>query len=104
MPIQKRLAAIEKNIAEINPKTDVRIRLMGIVIGKSDNTVVLDDGSDKVDISFNESIDYLKIGQKIRVITRVMPSINGFECIGECIQNLDDFDISLYRKVKNLRL
>jgi len=102
MPIQKRLPAKERIIAEINPRNDIRVRITGMVIGKFNNTLVIDDGSKEVEITFNESIGYLNVGQLIRVIARVMPSSDGFQCIGECIQNLDDFDINLYKKAKTL--
>ena len=98
----KRLPAIERRISEINPKVDVRVRIVGTVLGNSDNTIVIDDGSGKTEIYFNSPVDYIKCGQTIRVMTRIMPLIDGFECRGECIQNLESFDVSLYKDVMKI--
>jgi len=99
--IRRRLVAIEKKIDEIQPETDVRVRLIGIVIDASPNSVVIDDGSGKIEIFFeNEPI--VRQGQLIRVITRILPLIDGFECRGEAIQTLDGFNIDLYKKAKEI--
>jgi len=99
--IRRRLPAIERKITEIHPEMDVRVKLMGTVIDFSSNSIVLDDGSGKVEIFFEKG-PLVQKGQLIKVITRVLPLIDGFECRGECIQNLDDFDIDLYKKAKDL--
>jgi len=41
-------------------------------------------------------------GQFIRVITRILPLIDGFECRGEAIQVLDGFNLDLYKKAKKI--
>ena len=100
--LKRRLPAVERNIKEINPETDVRARLLGTVIDKSANSIVLDDGTGKVEILFAET-PYAEQGQMVRVVTRVMPLIDGFECRGETIQVLeDDFDINLYKKTRSM--
>jgi hypothetical protein len=99
--VRRRLPAIEKKIIEIQPEVDVRIRLMGTVIDTSPNSVVVDDGSGKAEVYFEEE-PHIREGQFIRVITRVLPLIDGFECRGECIQLLDGFNIDLYKKAKEI--
>ena len=99
--IRRRLPSIEKKIAEIQPESDVRVRLTGTVIDTSTNSVVLDDGSGKIEIYFEEE-PKVRNGQLVRIITRILPMIDGFECRGELIQNLDGFNLELYKKVKEI--
>jgi len=99
--IRRRLPALEKKISEIHPETDVRVRLLGTVIDSSLNSIVLDDGSGKIEIYFEDQLN-VRNGQLIRVITRILPLIDGFECKGEVIQDLQGFNLDLYKKVKEI--
>lgn len=97
--IRRRLPAIEKRIADIHPESDVRVKLMGTVIDTGSNSIVLDDGSGKIEIYFEE-IPNVRQGQLVRIVTRILPLIDGYECRGELLQNLDGFNLELYKKVK----
>jgi len=99
--IRRRLPSVEKSIADIQPETDVRVRLIGTVIDTTPNSVVIDDGTGKLEIYLGEEPN-VKQGQLVRVITRVLPLIDGFECRGEAIQDLDGFDLDLYKKARKL--
>jgi len=99
--IRRRLPAIEKNIADIQPDSDVRLRLIGTVIDIGPNSIVLDDGSGKIEVYFEEQ-PKVRQGQLVRVVTRILPLIDGFECKGEIMQNLEGFNLELYRKAKEL--
>jgi hypothetical protein len=99
--IKRRLPSVEKNIADIQPETDVRIRLIGTVIDTTPNSVIIDDGTGKIDVYFGEELN-VKQGQRVRVVTRIVPLIDGFECRGEVLQTLDDFDIGLYKKAREI--
>jgi len=99
--MRRRLVAIERKIEEIQPESDVRVRITGTVIDTGPNSIVIDDGSGKIDISF-EKEPLVREGQLIRVITRILPLIDGFECRGEAIQALDGFNINLYNKAKEI--
>ena len=46
----RRLPATEKNVADIDPENDIRIRILGRVIGKENEVIVVDDDSGKADI------------------------------------------------------
>ncbi|MEM5778710.1 MAG: hypothetical protein QXD43_03555 [Candidatus Aenigmatarchaeota archaeon] len=98
---RKRLVAIEKRIADLHPDSDVRVRLIGTVIDSGPNSIVLDDGSGKIEIYFDEQPNVVN-GQLIRVIARILPLIDGYECRGEIIQNLDNFNLELYKKAKEI--
>ena len=99
--IKRRLPSIEKSISEIHPDSDVRIRLIGTVIDIGPNSIVLDDGSGKIEVYFEE-IPKVRQGQLVRVITRILPLIDGYECKGEILQSLDGFNLKLYKKARDL--
>lgn len=99
--IRRRLPAIEKRIADIHPESDVRIRILGTIIDTNQNSIVLDDGSGKIEIYFEEQPE-VRNGQLVRIVTRILPLIDGFECRGELIQNLNGFDLELYRKTREI--
>lgn len=99
--IKRRAVAIEKSIAQIQPEKDIRVRLIGIVIDVKENSLVIDDGSGKVEILFDQPIT-VRQGQLVRVITRILPLIDGYECRAECVQNLENFDIDLYKRAKEI--
>jgi len=99
--IKRRLPSIEKSISEIHPDSDVRIRLIGTIIDIGPNSIVLDDGSGKIEVYFEE-IPKVRQGQLVRVITRILPLIDGYECKGEILQSLDGFNLKLYKKARDL--
>ena len=100
--VRRRLPATERRISDIYPERDVRVKLLGTVIDKGANSIVLDDGSGKVEVLFPE-VPYVNQGQLIKVVTRILPLLDGFECRGECVQLLDDnFDLNLYKKAREL--
>ena len=101
MPVQRRLPAAEKSIAEITDK-DIRVRILGTVIGTGDSSLMIDDATGRVEVTFDDSIDYIKQGQLIRIIARILPQNSGFECKGVCIQTLEGFDIELYKRAKEV--
>lgn len=99
--IRRRLPSVEKSIADIQPESDVRVRLIGTVIDSTSNSIVIDDGTGKVEVYFGDEHD-IKQGQMVRVITRILPQIDGFECRGEAIQTLNGFDLKLYKKARGI--
>ena len=99
--MRKRKPAIERKITEIQPDKDIRVRLLGTVINSGQNTIMLDDGSSQIEVLFDDDLSDIKQGQLIRIIARILPLVEGFECKGECIQKLDGFDIELYKSAHN---
>ena len=97
--IRRRLPSVEKSISDIHPDSDVRIRIIGTVIDVGPNSIVLDDGSGKMEVYFEE-VPEVKSGQLVRVITRILPLIDGYECKGEVLQNLEGFNLELYKKAR----
>ena len=98
--VRRRLPFIEKSISEISQE-DVRVRIIGTVIDKQENRIVLDDGTGKIDITFDETPS-IEINELVRVMGRVIPMENGFELQGEIIQDIAGLDLDLYKKVNGL--
>jgi len=100
--VMKRLPAVERTISNIDPQKDIRVRITGTVIDAKGNTIMIDDGSGQVNVLFEKPDTYIKEGQFIRIVTRVLPNIDGFECRGEAVQSLENFDIKLYKDAKKI--
>ena len=99
--IKRRLPSVEKSVADIQPETDVRVRIIGTVIDTTPSSVVIDDGTGKIEVYFGEEFD-VKQGQLVRVVTRIVPLIDGFECRGEILQTLEGFDLEMYKKARSI--
>ena len=99
--IRRRLTAVERKIDSIRPEVDVRVKLIGTVIDSNETTVILDDGTGRLEINFDERV-FVGSGQLVKVISRVLPLIDGFECKGEVLQSLDNFNLDLYQKAKDI--
>jgi len=95
---------IKRNIPEINPEVDLKIKVLGFVVDKKENTFVIDDGSGKVKVFVDESslLDNININQLIRVFGSTLPTEDGFEIKVDAIQDLSNLNINLYKKVEEL--
>ena len=62
----KRQPAVQRKIVDINPETDVRVRILGYVIDKSDGVLVVDDGSSKAEVITDE-FDAFDIDDLVRL-------------------------------------
>ncbi|MCD6590877.1 MAG: replication protein RepA [Candidatus Aenigmarchaeota archaeon] len=96
----RRKPAVEKNISEIT-KDDIRVRITGMVLDKKDNIAIIDDGTGRITVMFAEPIE-VDTNQMVRVIGRVIPTESGFEIEGEILQNIDNVDINIYKKIRDL--
>jgi len=101
---RRRLPAKERTISDIQADKDVRVRIMGTVIGLSGNSLMVDDGSSHAEILFDKTdlLTGLKEGQLVKVVTRILPLIDGYECRGEAVQDLTGININLYKQVRGL--
>ena len=95
----KRDVAVYKKINEIN-ENDTLIRLIGTIIDKQEGFVVLDDGSNKAEISVEDS-EKFNLNETFRVIVRVIPLEGNFELKGEIFQSMSNVNLELYKKVFN---
>ncbi len=95
----RRVPAVSRRITEINPEKDIRVRILGRVIGKSDGVVIVDDGSSSAEIVVDNS-EYVREGDVVRVFARVLPLETGYELRGEIIQIMNDLDLGVNRKLE----
>ena len=89
----RRLPGLYKLIKDIS-KEDVRVRVVGRVVDKKDNIIVIDDGTGSVTVRVSDAADLEGV---IRVIGRVMATEDGIELEGEVVQSAEGLDIEAYR-------
>ncbi len=97
----KRAPAVYKNIKDINPEKDSRVRILGKVINKKDDIMILDDGTGVAEIALMDNFDFA-IGETVRVFCRVLPLEEGYELRGEIVQKVGDLNIEYYNKAVKL--
>ncbi|MBI5347637.1 MAG: hypothetical protein HZB66_03430 [Candidatus Aenigmarchaeota archaeon] len=97
----RRMPAVLRKIQEINPETDVRVRLIGKIIDIDESVLVIDDGTGKAEIIFDpasNSVNFRK-GDVVRVFARVLPLETDHELRLELIQDMAKLDMELYSRV-----
>lgn len=97
---QRRLPSVERKISEIRPE-DIRVRILGTIIDKKGNSVVIDDGTGKIHVTFGEDVS-VEINQFVRIFGKVIPLEKGFQIDGEIIQDMEKLDKGLLRRVEEL--
>ena len=95
----RRFPAVPRKITDINPEKDIRVRILGTVIDKQNGTVVIDDGTAKVEIITEQDLSGINNSDVVRVFCRVLPLETGYELRAEIIQNMNGLDMELYRKI-----
>lgn len=100
MPAPQRMPAKERKISEISG-SDTRASIVGTVVDSSGNILAVDDGTGKIEISFEEPPE-VRPGQIVRVSGRVMTLDSGFELQGEVCQDFSGQDVALFRQVSGL--
>ena len=94
------MPAREKTISEIRAD-DIRVNILGTVVDYSDNLIVLDDGTGKINATF-EYKPPVRQGQLVRVMGRIMPLEEGVELQGEVCQDFSKIDRELWNKVSTM--
>lgn len=98
---QKRLPAVPRKISEIKPE-DRRVSVIGTIVGADGNTVVVDDGTGKLNVEFESPVD-TAAGNLVRVFGRVMPTENGADLQGEVLQEMKGLDLEMAGRIESLR-
>ncbi len=95
---------VKRKIPEINPEVDLKVKILGFVVDKKENTLMVDDGSGKVIVFVDDTnlLDSFNINQLIRVFGSTLPTEDGFEIKVDAIQDLSNLNINLYKKVEEL--
>ena len=95
----RRKPAIRRRISEIKDD-DVRVRIMGIILEKTEDMMAIDDGSGKADILLDKDDQGdLEIKTMVEAICRVMPTDEGRELKVEAITDMSNIDMDLFNKV-----
>jgi uncharacterized protein YdeI (BOF family) len=94
------MPAKEKIISGIAPE-DTRVSIVGTVVDFKENILVVDDGSGKIDVSFEEG-PQVNSGQLVRILGRVISMEGGVELQGEVQQDFSGADLDLWRKTCSL--
>ena len=94
----------KKKIGEINPQVDLKVNILGFVVDKKEDTIVLDDGSKKIRVFMDNptAVEKININQLIRVFGSTLPTEDGFEIKADVFQDLSSLNIDLYKKVEEL--
>jgi hypothetical protein len=97
---RRRLPSVPRRVAGIRPD-DVRISVIGTVIDRADDGIVLDDGSGRLDITLPDTKG-IEVKSLVRAFGRVVPVEGGFQLQGELWQDMKGLDLELLRKVEGL--
>jgi len=93
---------IEKKISDISPTKDIKVRILGTVVSKIDNSIFIDDGTGTAQVLLGSDITQdITENQLVRVFGRVIPSGDGFDISAEIIQDMKNLNIKLYSTVMN---
>ena len=94
----------KRKISEINLENDFKVKVVGMIVDKKDETILIDDGSAKLQVFVNlpNIIDTINLNQLIRVFGSVMPTDEGFELKADIVQDLTGLNVKLYKKVDEL--
>ncbi|MBU7014507.1 MAG: replication protein RepA [Theionarchaea archaeon] len=95
----RRAPAIEKDISDITEE-DIRVSVIGTVIRKDpiQYSMIIDDGTGSITVLGDRLFDVQTVVRVVgRPQTRGNPLINA-----EIVQDFSDFDLELYKRVKEL--
>ncbi|MBU5687953.1 MAG: hypothetical protein KQA41_02610 [Candidatus Aenigmarchaeota archaeon] len=94
---------VKKYINEVNPEIDFKVKIVGLVVDKTDSSILIDDGKDKVKVFLEpEMIEKIGIHQLVSVFGSTIPSEDGFELKADLVQDLTGLNLNLYKKVEEL--
>ncbi len=94
----------KKKVVEIDPSQDYKVKVVGIVIDKRQDTIMIDDGTGKIKIFVDSPVllEKVDVNQFIAVFGSTLPLENGFDVRADVIQDLTGLDINIYKKVDDL--
>ena len=98
---RRRLPSVLKRVSELE-SGDIRVSLIGTVLDRADDGIVLDDGTGRIDVTLDEPPG-VDSGGLARVFGRVVPLENGFQVQGEIVQDMKGLDMELLNRVLKVR-
>ena len=97
---QRMLPSVERAVSEIK-EDDIRVRVLGTVVDKTENSVVVDDGTGKITANFDSPLQ-AELNKQARVFGRVINTASGLELQGEVFQDMTKLDTELRKRVNDL--
>ena len=99
----RRAPARPKEIEDINPQSDIRVRITGTVLSVDEDSFSLDDGSGTVEVFTDEDqMENVEEGERTRILGRVLPTPDSFEIQAEIVQDFSDVNQELHDRVKKV--
>ncbi len=104
MPAQfQNIAAVERKVSEIDPENDVKVRVLGTIVSKSESGFMLDDGTGAVQVFINSALlKDIEEKKLVRVFAKVAPNSEKFDLNAEIVQDMGKLNIKTYEKVMKL--
>ncbi len=97
---RKRMPSVHRSVSDIRPE-DMRVSVVGTVLDRADDGLMLDDGTGKVDVTLDEPPP-VERGKLARVFGRVVPVEGGVQLQGELVQDMTGLDMELMNRVRKL--
>lgn len=94
---KRRLPFRDKLIENIG-QDDIKVRFSGLVIEKTDNVLMVDDGTGQIRV-ISERTDDFGTDSNVRVFGRVIPVEGGVEISGEIIQDVSGINHDVYKRM-----
>jgi len=101
--------ARNRKISEIKIGDEL-VRVIGLVVDKKEAEFVLDDGSGRITVVFDDPavVEGVEIGSRVRVFGAPLNVAGTHELRAEIVQKVDGLDLGLYdevrREVKKLEM
>lgn len=89
-----------RRISEIKT-ADEQIQVVGLVVDEKESSLVLDDGSGRLNVLFEDPalVEDIDVGSKVRVFGTPLNIGDAHELHAEIVQELDKLDLELYKEV-----
>lgn len=85
---------IPKCITDVSSK-DSRVSITGKVVGTGNGFLILDDGTGKIEVASDFQVEKNKI-------IRAFCSVSDEKLKADIVQNMDGFDLNLFKKINEL--
>ncbi len=97
----RRRPARSRKISEIKIG-DEQVRVVGLVVDKKEAEFMLDDGSGRLTVVFDDPavVEGVGVGSRVRVFGTPLNVAGAHELRAEIVQKVDGLDLGLYEEVR----
>ena len=97
------ISAADREIKEINPEADTKVRVIGTVLSKTENAFMIDDGEGTVQVFADSKALQNVVERKIvRVIGHILPNASAFDIKAEIVQDMTGLNLKTHETVQKL--